>query len=85
MFVGWTCDSPEAIRNCAPYGMRPCTTHENVSKMLAALHGFIPKRVLMLLAIFPTDNMAIVLFAVHKLVIPTIAPIISSPPRLLCI
>ena len=33
---------PAAISSWAPYGMNPCTRHENVSMMLAALRGSIP-------------------------------------------
>ena len=70
------------MRSWAPYGMKPCTRHENVSMMLAALRGSIPKRSAISRAICPVVMMAIVLFAVQRLASETSPAMLNSAPRL---
>ena len=53
------------MSSCAPYGIIPCTKHENVSSRLAARRGGMPKRCAMLREMVPTEIMATVLFAVQ--------------------
>ena len=72
--------SPAAISSCAPYGMSPCTRHENVSRMLATLRGSSPNRRLMSRAIPPVVMMATVLLAVQRLDKATKAAMLNSAP-----
>ena len=76
---------PAAIRSWAPYGMKPWTRHEKVSRMLATLRGSRPKRVEMSLAIVPDVMMAMVLLAVQIFDRLTRPAMLSSAPRLPCI
>ena len=83
--MGFSFESPAAISNCAPYGMIPCTQHENVSSMEAHFLLSTPYLSPICLAIPPTVMMATVLFAVHKSTNATNMPIENSAPRFPCI
>ncbi len=76
---------PDAINNCAPYGMIPCTRQEKVSSMLAHLRGSRLNFVAMSFAIPPVVMIAIVLLAVHRFAIDTSAAILASAHLLLLI
>ena len=73
---------PAAIRSWAPYGMKPCTRHEKVSRMLATLRGSRPKRAEISLAMVPDVMMAMVLLAVQMFERLTRAAMLNSAPLL---
>ena len=72
------------MRSCAPYGISPCTQHENVSRILAHFLLSTPYLSPICLAIPPTVSIATVLFAVHISTTLTNKPIDNSAPRLPC-